>query len=207
MKRIFILLASLASLAVAGPYPYTHDGFFLNFALGFGYQGLDYEGEDDEDMYEASTSGLAFDMSYRIGGRIAPFTVLHATVLRVSNLSELETEMTSNGKTEYISTSDYSASMFLYGVGVTYFIPPRNYYVSGSVGLALFTMEDDDDYIKASSSLGLGFQLLAGKEWWISENWGIGIAVAMSYGSADDKDDAGEMSAFGINFFITATYN
>jgi hypothetical protein len=49
--------------------------------------------------------------------------------------------------------------------------------------------------------------LLAGKEWWISENWGIGIAVAMSYGSADDKDDTGEMSAFGINFFITATYN
>ena len=207
MKRIFILLIALASLAVAGPYPYTHDGFFLNFALGFGYQGLDYEGEDEEAFYEASASGLAFDMSYRIGGRIAPFTVLHATVLRVSNLSELEADITVKGKTESFSTSDYIAAMYLYGIGVTYFIPPHNYYVSGSVGTALFTMEDDDDYIKASSSLGIGFQLLAGKEWWISENWGIGIAVAMSYGSADDKDDTGEMSAFGINFFITATYN
>ena len=194
---------------MAGPYPYTHDGFFLNFALGFGYQGLDYEYDDDDDdtHYEAEASGVAFDLSYRIGGRIAPFTVLHATVLRITNLTELEGEITENGKTESFSTSDYSASMFLYGIGVTYFLPPYNYYVSGSVGLSLFTLEDEDNEINAASSFGLGFQILAGKEWWLSENWGAGVAVAMTYGSADDKDGTGELSAFAINFFITVTYN
>ena len=51
--------------------------------------------------------------------------------------------------------------------------------------------DEDDGVVKSASEFGFGFQLAAGKEWWISENWGLGASVAITYGSVDEDDGVG----------------
>ena len=98
--------------------------------------------------------------------------------------------------------------MSFLGIGLTYYLP-INVFLSGSIGLASFNLQDngDDGNIEGSTEEGLGFQVAVGKEWWVSDNWGLGVSAAFTYGSAEDKHDAGDASAYGINVMFSATFN
>jgi hypothetical protein len=51
--------------------------------------------------------------------------------------------------------------------------------------------------------------LMVGKEWWVSTNWGLGVAGQIMYMSIKDKEIIEEkdmtFASFGVLF--TATYN
>lgn len=67
--------------------------------------------------------------------------------------------------------------------------------------------EADDDEILGSTEFGFGFQLAAGKEWWVSENWGMGASIALNYGSVEESEEDAEMSALAITVMLSATFN
>jgi len=209
MKKFILIMFAVATMAMAESYPYTHDGFFMNVAMGFGGQGFDIKGSGMYKGYKMNVKGDAdggsVEIDWKLGGRILPFTILHATFLEISGLGDLRIKANYREKNATLKNSEV---MCLYGVGATYYIYPYNFFVSGSLGPVKFGLSDDDDsVIKAASEFGFGFQLAAGKEWWISENWGLGASVAVTYGSVDEDDEDMEMSAMAINFMITATFN
>jgi hypothetical protein len=65
--------------------------------------------------------------------------------------------------------------------------------------------EDEPLY---ESDWGGGISLMIGKEWWVSDNWGLGIAGQLFGGSAKDKDDEDlQFDTFSVNLCFSATYN
>jgi len=202
MKKILMAVATLAVMAFAEPN--THDGFYLNFTLGLGYQNFGYEYTTSE--YKGMTldaSGVSLDADTKIGGRIAPNLILHATITEIQNFASLE--MKDDGRK--IGESDQTESLLLFGAGLTYYLA-NNMFLTGSLGIASFTITSaDNSSAGGSSSAGFGFQVGFGKEWWVSSEWGMGVMGALTYGSADDQDDIGEMSAFAIGVKFTMTYN
>ena len=209
MKKFFLVLFAVVTMATAESYPYTHDGFFMNIALGLGGQGFDLKGSGMVKGYKMNVKGDAdggsFEIDWKFGGRILPFTILHATFLEVGGLGDLRLKAEYRGQSATIKNGEV---MCLYGVGATYYIYPYNFFVSGSLGSVKFGFSDEDDgVVKSASEFGFGFQLAAGKEWWISENWGLGASVAITYGSVDEDDEDLEMSALAISFMISATFN
>lgn len=203
MKKILLALLTTAAMAMAESH--THDGFFLNLALGFGYQSFTYEA--NKAIFDLEANGVSTELDIKLGGRIATNTLLHATILGVTNTSEIEVKTKKGDKLG--SSSNRSENLSLLGIGVTYYLP-ENFFVSGSIGFANFNMQDNtdnDNKIDGATENGLGFQVAAGKEWWVSDNWGLGVSVAFTYGSAEDKDDLGEASGYGINVMFSATFN
>ena len=203
MKKLLVLISMVATLGFAESAPHTHDGFFLNLALGFGYQSFEYSGNTAY-IPDLEAKGVASEFDIKLGGRIAPNTLLHATLAGVSNGEDLEVSSTRGS----YSTSEKSESMSFLGIGLTYYLP-INVFLSGSIGLASFNLQDngDDGNIEGSTEEGLGFQVAVGKEWWVSDNWGLGVSAAFTYGSAEDKHDAGDASAYGTNIMFSATFN
>ena len=203
MKKVFLAILATAAMAMAESH--THDGFFLNLALGFGYQGFTYDA--NKSSYDMEAKGVSTELDIKLGGRIATNTLLHATILGVTNTSEIEFK--TKGGSKVGSSSDKSENLSMLGVGLTYYLP-ENIFISGSVGFANFNLQDNTDEennIEGATENGIGVQIAAGKEWWVSDNWGLGVSVAFTYGAADDKDDMGEASAYGINVMFSATFN
>ena len=203
MKKF--ILALLATVAMAMAESHTHDGFFLNLALGFGYQGFTYDA--NKSPFDLEANGVSSELDIKLGGCIATNTLLHATILGVTNTSEIEVKAKNGGKLG--SSSDRSENMSMLGIGITYYLP-ENIFISGSVGFAHFNLQDntdEDKEIEGATEEGLGVQIAAGKEWWVSDNWGLGLSVAFTYGAAEDKDDLGDASAYGVNIMFSATFN
>ena len=65
----------------------------------------------------------------------------------------------------------------------------------------------DDDYNSlGSSDNGYGLYLNIGKEWWITGNWGLGLAVFDYFGYVPDKAGGNIRNrVFGI--LLSATFN
>ena len=158
MKKILILISMVTTLCFAESAPHTHDGFFLNLALGFGYQSFEYSGNTAY-IPDLEAKGVASEFDIKLGGRIAPNTLLHATLAGVSNGEDLEVSSTRGS----YSTSEKSESMSFLGIGLTYYLP-INIFFSGSIGLANFNLQDNGDNgdIEGSTEQGLGFQVAVG---------------------------------------------
>lgn len=206
MKKLIILIAMAASLSFAVSEPQTHDGFFLNWTFGLGFQSFDYIATDHDDL-DMKASGIAAETDFLIGGRIANNTLLHVSFVAVKNLNDIE-RFKKNG-TKYDQSNGISEQMNLFGLGATYYLP-SNIFFTASAGLAWFSIEVDNcsgNCTAGSSDAGFGFQVGAGKEWWVGAEWGIGAKLALTYGSASDQDDAGDLSAFGVNLMFSVTFN
>ena len=206
MKKIALILFAAVAMAMAESIPFTHDGFFLNVSLGFGGQAMSMTGEGMMDgnkmTFDGDRDGGVFEIDYKAGGRILPFTILHATVLQIRGGLDVHAEYRGMKK-----DNEYAEAMFLYGIGATYYIYPHNFFVTSSLGMVSFGLPEDSGKREARSEFGFGFQLGFGKEWWVSENWGIGASFAVNCGSVDEDEEDFEFSAFAITLMLTATYN
>ena len=82
---------------------------------------------------------------------------------------------------------------------------PSNLYLSGTIGLASITL-DLDGFPSVESETGVGFDLTLGKEWWTSDNWGLGIAAGFGFHNIPDKGiEDWKGPSFALRF--SATYN
>ena len=203
MKKLIFLAILAASLSFAQSEPRAHDGFFLNIALGMGYQSIDFIVEDWQPESD-NEAGLATDIDVKVGGRISYNTLMHLTL----------TGTTKTGTVDYGEDyGDIKPNMSLLGLGVTHYFE-GNFFATASCGISQFRANSDVPTFNATVTnkkseditTGFGFQVAGGKEWWISDNWGIGASAAFLYGFASNKADTKETS-MGITLRLSATYN
>ena len=62
---------------------------------------------------------------------------------------------------------------------------PYNFYVSGMIVMTRLTTTVNGT--SGSTDAGLGAKIAVGKEWWIGDHWGIGVAGQFSVGSNPDQ--------------------
>ncbi len=199
---VFVLVVSLAvaltaTTALAGGAPRTHDGFFLRLSGGFGYAGS----STDVGASELEVSGATGDVNFAIGGMVSPNLALHGTLMGVSATNP---DMDWGGAMS--EEFDGEATLTAIGPGLTYYFMPANVYISGSVGLGRLEADIDGGPTLESDT---GFVLDAGlgKEWWVGNSWGLGVAGGVMFHSipVSDTDESWTGVSLGLRF--SATYN
>jgi hypothetical protein len=204
-----VILSTLAAASACfvssarASQPREHDkGFFLRLSAGGGgaRTTIDdvpvFEGEEDVDL---EFSGPAGDVNFAIGGTVSPNLASHATLAGWS-VSDPEVDL---GPID-VEIDDATLSLSMFGAGATYYFMPANIYISGSIGAAMLTSEVDGD--EEESDTGIAVDLTAGKEWWVGNSWGLGVAVGANLHSVpasdfEDKNFSG--SSFAIRFSAT----
>ena len=177
---------------------HLHDGFYLRLHLGGSYLQL------NSDIGTLSGPGASFGIA--LGGAIAPNLIIYGTFFGVS---VTDPHFESDGGSPS-TLSGMTLSLTGLGGGLAYYLP-NNVYFAGTVATMQWSMNRSDDsynsyYTRDDSKWGVGVQGLVGKEWWVSQDWGIGLAGEVM--AASMKDDA-DMTWTGLAFSLlfSATYN
>ena len=202
MKKILLSIALAAISAFATSAPKTHDGFFLNGTMGFGYSNF-----NDDIAKGASTvecKGASYEGSLKIGGAVATNVILHATIGLDVLFSDLE------GKSEYgrkQSLSHDGFNIFMLGGGLTYYFPGEsNAYISASAGVTDVSITINGyDFQFLNLDAGFGFNITVGKEWWLNNELGLGIAFSYNHNSASGEFDNEKNEATTNTFSLVAS--
>lgn len=195
---ITLVLISTLSLSTAwAGAPRTHDGFFLRLSAGGGYAktSVDAGGDNFE------ISGPIGDVNFAIGSMVSPNLAIHGTIIGWT-ATDPTVEWTGVASGEFNGDVTLSAV----GPGITYYFMPSNLYLSASVGLATLTA-DISGGPAFDSDTGVAVDLTLGKEWWVGDSWGLGVAGGLMVHSIPDGgiDENWTGTSFAIRF--SATYN
>ena len=192
-----VLLCVLWSAAAAAGAPRTHDGFFLRLSAGGGYAttSIDYQGASFE------VSGPTGDLNIAIGGMVSPNLALHGTVLSwVASDPDVEWKGVGSGQL------NGDVSMAGVAGGLTYYFMPANVYLSGSVGWGSLTV-DPTNGPGGETDDGPITDLSLGKEWWVGDSWGLGVALALGYHSFPEKGIDASWTGTSLALRFSATMN
>jgi hypothetical protein len=110
------------------------------------------------------------------------------------------------GGDEFKTKDDVSAGVVGVGGGVIYYFEPINLYVSLALLADRLQIQDGSDDV-ASTDRGLGIDVMVGKEWWVSDEWGLGIAGAFRHSSMKDQHDGPTWTSDSFNVAFSATFN
>ncbi len=192
----WVCLIALMSVTAVFAGPRDHDGgFFLRLAAGLGYAQTKF-GDPDIPM---EISGPAGDLDIAIGAVISRNLALHGTLFGWSapdpsvEIDDISGEL------------EGSVTLSSIGGGLTYYFMPTNLYFSGSVGLASLSVETDVG--AGETDRGPAFELALGKEWWVGNSWGLGVAGAIGYHSVPEKNIDENWSGLSFAVRFTATLN
>jgi hypothetical protein len=186
------------------PGYHRHDGFLLRLALGVGAGALRLQGSAYGLTDDWRDSPVGYQ-SISLGGALADNWILHADVHGFVDGDEADYQDPRRG-TGWI------------GLGLSYYVMPNNVYVSASVGPAA-TVLTDDRYERRERSLrldrevlgGVGAGLFVGKEWWVHDNWGLGLAAGLLYTFATGNTEHGtedlSLHSLATTLSLSLTYN
>ena len=214
MKNFLRYLISLLFLLTAIFYPQslplpngieTHDGFYLKIIAGGGI--AHYTGDFSYETYYTQikeeitySGGMPITIRLHIGGTISENLVFYGVTGGV-----LVTNPTREVDGEEVTGDLYSnqVNMGGFGPGLSYYLMPANVYFSGSIQLAVAT----DTYTAGTEGqpIGFGINIGVGKEWWVGEQWGLGLGLDGFYCSASNNYLS--VSSYSINLVFTVTYN
>ncbi len=165
-------------------------------------------------------SGTSIPVNLAVGAAIRPNLILFGEVMSAQLFSP-DSEYAGEKRT----ANSMNVTIQGVGPGVAYYFMPINIYVSGSILLHKVSFTDsNDDYDSTDlSTLGFAANLMAGKEWWVSPNWGIGLAAHFMLGTAKNRalyngpanpalpSETGYVdsrwNSVGFGLLMSATYN
>jgi hypothetical protein len=183
-----------------------HDGFFLRLTTGPAGGAVSL---DVPDLPERTYSGGGWSSSIDIGGGPVRDLVIFGR-LRGAWLFDPKVR---DGNAEVDLGAAFNVTQGLIGAGINYYVMPLNIYFGGAIGFATITTARDRpgqvDDVRQASDVGFGIDLDAGKEWWVGDNWGIGVALRLSLASVPAGNDIARDAVFGSGFVsivFSATY-
>jgi len=189
-----------------GPGFQTHDGTYVRLHLGAGYTNMTADGGlgGTFKLHGASTS-----LGVAVGGVVAPSFIVYGA-LTLATISDPTAEVGGTSGT----IPNFTASVRALGAGAAYYLEPDNVYFAGTLLAAQLVVDDTSDNSGSSqmgSNVGLGFEGLVGKEWWASDNWGLGVAGQVMLSTMKDGGAAGlpnpTWTIYSFGLLFSATYN
>ena len=119
-------------------------------------------------------TGPATSFGLLVGRAVVPNVVLHGQLLGAVAIapafSNLDGTLPSGG--------DAAARVFGIGVGASFYIMPANVYLAGTLSLSQVTLVNAGVVLDAGVAHGIA--IAGGKEWWVSERVGLGVAVQLA---------------------------
>ncbi|MFL5312022.1 MAG: hypothetical protein ACJ79H_16440 [Myxococcales bacterium] len=173
-----------------------HFGFYIRPDLGFGYLTSNESG-----VTISGFSGLA---GVAIGGAIRENSILAVHIID----AVAQNPTVSSGS---FSATANDTSITLWGIGpqYTHYFMPSNVYLSTTLALTRLHSSGSGGS-SGDSDWGVGTRIAAGKEWWVSDHWGLGVVGHLSFSTNQDPVAGGGSNTlttwtFGAAF--SATYN
>lgn len=193
---------------------HKHDGFYLSLNAGpaFGGTVLTGTGNDVVSVLggsEMAYKGQGFLADIKIGGAIRENLILSFDVIsRAIQGPDVEIDGSEIGT----ASDDIVLTDNTMGIGLTRYFMPHNIFVSGTIGLARMTIENKTNDTKGQSKGGLGAHVKVGKEWWVSDNWGLGVSGGYGFLTAKDKkiaglDYNGRLTSHQLYILFNTTFN
>lgn len=210
------------------PDAHTHDGFLLRLQSASTSSSTTVE--EGASSYELSGQGIAMsiDLGWSLTDHFALYTRLGLNVV-VDASVEGRTQCSDSPNSTPCNPSKLpepeSFSSDGFGVGGSYFIMPHNI----SLDLAVLSTRTrvvwvQPDFlssgVKSNTERGLGLRLGVTKEWWVSNDWGLGVALTggiVSQGSSqrfdgscafDECDEfSGQWTTWDVGLAFSATYH
>jgi len=196
---------------------HQHDGFFLRMGLGVGMGGLLVLRDDPDGLLGAGLlprdtetwrSAWVGQQSLSIGGCVVDNLAIYLDVRGAVDIVIPEPD-------------DPQRTTGFVGIGLSYYFMPSNVYLSGSVGPGSTARiyyrdwydehHDRADYNSAYEYYnGVGSSLSLGKEWWVHDNWGVGMEASLLYTYAAgwrDRTVWTEFHSMAVSLGISATFN
>ena len=195
---VLALVLACPGAAWCGKAPHRHDGFLLRLSGGPGHASTEV---DENNGTNTDLSGLSGDLNIAIGGMVGKNLALHGTIFawRVG-----DPDLDVNGASAGSLNGDVTMSAA--GVGVTYWFMPTNLYLSGTLGFGELEF-DLQGFSSADIDLGLAFDATVGKEWWVSANWGLGLAGGIGLHSIPEDGVNDNWSGVSVGLRFSATFN
>jgi hypothetical protein len=191
-----------------GPGSHEHEGFFLRLTLGVGAAGTSYKEEiESPRVSNVKTRGLAAMFDIAVGGRVVDNFIVHGS-LSVAGVS-------SNREIDGVKDRSYnslSTTLWMLGVGGTYYFMPTNLYLTLVVGTGGFV--ETRDYgnpaiaqEQIQSGAGFATSVAVGKEWWVGGrgDWGIGGCITGSFYSV--PIEVGEVKSTALGNVISLAFS
>lgn len=176
------------------------EGFFLRLSGGAGPAGSEIEVDSDR----IKMDGIGADLEVAIGGIVAPNLAVHGTIWGWM-ITDPDAEIELSGLPPASGTIDGDFSLSAVGAGLTYYFMPVNIYLTGSLGIGQLSF--DIGGLTLDSDTGFSLEAAVGKEWFVSDRWGIGVAVGITYHTISDADVDENWSGISIPVRFSATLN
>lgn len=175
---------------------HEHDGFYLRLVAGLGY--LHNSASSGGSTLKVSGVGGTFGLA--AGGIIARNLAVYGEIIGTS-ASEPSVEMGGESGT-------MSGSMTLagFGPGLAYYLD-NNAYLSGTFTFSQLSASDDNGNDAGETDMGFGASLSGGKEWWVSDDWGLGVAGQLMLASMKEKNEDYRWTSVAVSLLFSATYN
>jgi hypothetical protein len=173
-----------------------HFGFFIRPDLGFGYLYM----STSSNGTDASIKGVAGSFGVAAGAALSENSIL---AFHIWDLGATNPTFSSGGFSS--SNANATLTVFAFGPEYTRYFAD-NFYFSITPSLSRATI----DFNGSSGDTNWGFGLRAGlgKEWWVSDHWGLGVVGQLSFtANQDSGSNAPTWTGWGGTVAFSATYN
>jgi hypothetical protein len=184
----------------------THDGGYLRLQLGVNTTKMKASSPSGEWVFDGG--GASFGIA--VGGAVVPNLIVYAEFL-VAGAAEPTVE---RNQDPVAGIRVGGSDVYGVGPGIAYYFDPANIFLAATIlyGRARITDTTNENNLFETES-GKVFELLLGKEWWVSDNWGLGVSAQAILATlrgrapiqADELVPEWKVSSFSLLF--SATYN
>lgn len=197
MHRMAFLAPVLLATGCATAHQTAHTGLHFQGDIGFGVQRSSAsQGGDD---YTISGSGGVFSLA--LGGAVVPNLIIGGQLW-----GNTTPDPTAEVNGQSIPTaSNASTATYAFGPMVKYYFMPINFYLAATPSFAKLSSSSDTG--SGETKWGPALRLAAGKEWYASQHWGLGIAGVLNFGSNEETEGGPTWSSVGGGVVFSASYN
>ncbi|HXJ20590.1 MAG TPA: hypothetical protein VMT03_10180 [Polyangia bacterium] len=179
--------------------PPEHDGFFLRMHFGGGWLGVSgINAAGAKTTISGASASLGVAVGFSIDEDLILFSNLFVTAADGPDVRTAGSTGTSKG----------SAGLGGAGIGLSYYIMPANFYVSGALAAMVFSLDDALGNAIYSTDAGLGVHGMIGKEWLLAPEWGMGFAVEGMFASMRDRNNPNVYwNGSAVSLLFSSTFN
>ena len=167
---------------------------------------------------DLSIAGNSGSFGIALGGAVIPRLIIYGTLIDsvvrqpTYKINGPSLSATNAGRTAGVVSVGGLGTAGVVGVGggIAYYLDWNVFFAGTLLASRLFVNNSNGD-TAANTDWGFTFEGLFGKEWWVSDNWGLGVSGQLLLGAMKDHAVAGEsvgtwhLAAFSVLF--SATYN
>jgi len=195
-KFIIVLFIAGFGASVSAQQSKAHRGLFLRAVSGAAFSNSIMDNNNIEQKY----SGAAGFFQAQVGWALWDNLILFGS-FDMMGMGEFDYYL--DGEKQTLKGSEFKTNGV--GAGVSYYFMPSNVYISLGFSRAETEFKFSGSDAEIESDNGWGSTLIVGKEWMLSDDWGLGVAGIFYYGVVPRGTSSMTNTYFGVA--ITGTFN